>query len=42
MAFLFGEMFGAMLCLLLLSPVIIIIAGMLIRFDVDNDGEDDI
>ena len=42
MAFIFGEMFGAMLCLLLLAPVIIVIAGLLVRFDIDNDGRDDI
>jgi hypothetical protein len=42
MSSIFGEIFGAMLCLLLLAPVVIIIAGMLVRFDIDNDGKDDI
>lgn len=42
MAFILGEMFGAFLSLLLLAPVIILIAGMLVKFDIDNDGKDDI
>ncbi len=41
MDFFLGEMFGAFLCLLLISPVIILIAGMLVKFDIDNDGKND-
>jgi hypothetical protein len=42
MDFLLGEIFGAVLCLFLAAPLVILIAGMLIRFDVDHDGKEDI
>jgi hypothetical protein len=42
MDFLFGEIFGAVLCLFLAVPLVILIGAMLIRFDVDHDGKEDI
>jgi hypothetical protein len=42
MDFLLGEIFGAILCLILVAPLGIFIVGMLVRFDVDHDGKEDI
>jgi hypothetical protein len=42
MDFLLGEIFGAILCLFLVAPLGIFIVGMLVRFDVDRDGKEDI
>jgi hypothetical protein len=42
MDFLLGEILGAILCLFMVAPVVILIAGMLVRFDIDHDGKEDI
>jgi len=42
MDFLLGEIFGAILCLFMVAPLGILIAAMLVRFDIDHDGKEDI
>jgi hypothetical protein len=42
MDFLLGEIFGAILCLFMVAPLGILIAGMLVSFDIDHDGKEDI
>ena len=42
MDFLLGQIFGAILCIFLTIPIVILIAALLIKFDVDHDGKSDI
>jgi len=42
MYFVAGEIFGAVLCLFMAAPLIIIVASIFVKIDVDRDGEADI
>jgi len=42
MDFMLGEILGAAVCIFMAAPLVIFIIGMLVRFDVDHDGKEDI